>query len=527
MSATPAALVRSCLAALCVLFSASLVHAVEPPRIIDSYVLFAYDEMILKGATGASPRGHIRGGDIGVNYPTANPNAFALSFATFGRVIMDPGSQAVADSVRASSQEGIFHDLFANRVNASFNPIINGIGPIPFTPPIISEANLPVFPFVPGRALTDNAPDLQVGGVGVPSPFTFAPGSAYRDVRLNNDAVVNFGDGTFDLRSLEIGRNVTINVTDHTIIQIDRGISINDGLKFGLGTFSGAQLYLGAFGFDPTINPVTNLAHNAEIHVQFFSPYGWLDIGGRNQLFGRYIAKRISGDPNNNVTLEFPPLQPPGGTAFDPFQCYETHRTDLDRTVTLDDALGTSTVLVQRAKRICAPADVNGADPTAPSHPGHYTYYTINQTSPFVAVKNVDVTNVFGTVTLKLSRPDRLLVPTSKSVTSPPAPLANAMNHFKCYRVSGVQQQVPNLAITDQFGSIEVDLKRPLHLCLAADKNDEGVPNPGAAVLCYQTRGPRPSTAPDLVYTNNQFGADEFPFFGPRDLCIPSTVVLP
>ena len=102
MSASPAALVRSSLAALCLLLSASLAHAVEPPRLIDSYVLFAYDEMILKGATGASPRGHIRGGDIGVNYPTANPNAFALSFATFGRVIMDPGSQAMFTSSRAT-----------------------------------------------------------------------------------------------------------------------------------------------------------------------------------------------------------------------------------------------------------------------------------------------------------------------------------------------------------------------------------------------------------------------------------------
>ncbi|MEO6025572.1 MAG: hypothetical protein ABIR79_01720 [Candidatus Binatia bacterium] len=76
-------LAKSLLIGLCVL-TATTASAVEPPRIIDSYVLFAYDEMILKGATGASPRGHIRGGDIGVSYPTSNPNEFALPFATFG-----------------------------------------------------------------------------------------------------------------------------------------------------------------------------------------------------------------------------------------------------------------------------------------------------------------------------------------------------------------------------------------------------------------------------------------------------------
>jgi hypothetical protein len=523
---SPVTLVRSFLIGLCIL-SASVASAVEPPRIIDAYVLFAYDEMILKGATGASPRGHIRGGDIGVNNANPNPNDFALSFATFGRVIMDPGSNAVADSVRASSAEGIFFNLFANRVNASFGPIIDGTGPTPFTPPIISDANLPLFPFTPGRALTDGAADVTIGGTGIPSPFTFTPG-AYRDVRLNNGVVVSFGDGTFDLRSLSIGTNVTVSVTDQTILQIDRGLSINDGLKFGVGTFSGAQIFLGAFGFNANQSPVTNLAHNAEIHVQFFSPNGWLDLGGRNQLFGRYIARRISGDPNNNVTLEFPPLQPPGGGAgIDPFQCYEIHRPVMNTTVTLDDALGASSVLVQRAKRICAPADVDGADPNAPSQPGHFTYYTIDQISPFTTVKNVDVTNPFGTVTVNLSRPDRMLVPTAKSVTGTPAPLADAIDHFKCYRLTSARARIDDLTITDQFGTIGIDVKRPLHLCLAADKNDEGVPNPGAAMLCYQVRGVLPSTAPPLVYTTNQFGDDQYPFFGPRDLCVPSTVVLP
>jgi hypothetical protein len=526
MSTTPFTLTRLFLVLLCLL-APRLVVAAEPPRIIDSYVLFAYDEMILKGATGASPRGHIRGGDIGVNNPTANPNEFALSFATFGRVIMDPGSQAVADSVRATSIEGIFHDLFANRVNASFGAIINGIGPEPFTTPIIDDANLPVFPFTPGRALTDGASDVTVGGTGVPSPFTFTPG-AYRDVRLNNGAVVNFGDGTFDLRSLSIGANVTVNVTDHTILQIDRDITVNDGLKFGLGTHSGAQIFLGAFGFNPTASPVINFAHNAEIHVQFFSPTGWLDIGGRNQLFGRYWAAKITGDPNNNVTLEFPPLVPPSGTAFDPFQCYEIHRTPMDLAgVSLVDPLGASTVTVERAKRICAPADVNGSHPQAPLSPGHLTYYTIQQTSPFAPVKNVDVTNVFGTTTVKLSRPDRMLVPTAKSLTGLPAPLATPLDHFKCYRVTGSQVRVDDLQITDQFGSIEIDIKRPLHLCLAAQKNDEPIVDPGSALLCYQVRGIPPSTAPALIYTQNQFGPDQYPFFGPRDLCVQSTVTLP
>jgi len=34
-----------------------------------------------------------------------------------------------------------------------------------------------------------------------------------------------------------------------------------------------------------------------------------------------------------------------------------------------------------------------------------------------------------------------------------------------------------------------------------------------------------PSSIDDA--SSDSFGVDQFPFFGPRDLCVPSTVVLP
>ena len=46
-------------------------------------------------------------------------------------------------------------------------------------------------------------------------------------------------------------------------------------------------------------------------------------------------------------------------------------------------------------------------------------------------------------------------------------------------------------------------------------------------MMCYQVRGTRPRTAPDRIFVNNQFGPDTYHFYGPRDLCVPSTVVLP
>ena len=280
-------------------FVASPVHAdppLAPSRDIRSYVLFAYDEMILKGAVGTVDRGYIRGGDIGVNYADRGQDGSpSLSYATLGPVIMDAGSNAVADSVRAANAQGVFFNLFANSVNASFDATILGAGPLPFTTPIIPTANLPVLPFTPGRALTDGAADVQVGGIGLPSPHTMAPG-AYRDVRVNDRKTLNLGDGTYDFRSLSVGTNVTVNVTDRTVIQIDRDWHVNDGLQFGVGTRSGARVYLGALGFGANQLPVVNFAHRSELHMQFFSPTGWLDMGGINQLHGRYWAQRITGD---------------------------------------------------------------------------------------------------------------------------------------------------------------------------------------------------------------------------------------
>ena len=496
-----------------------------PSRNIDDYVLFAYDEMILKGAVGGSDSGYIHGGDIGVNYADRGENGSpSLSYATLGPVIMDTGRNAVADSVRANNSQGVFFNLFANSVTAQFAATILGSGPSPFADPIIAPGNLPVLPFTPGRALTDSATDVTVGGgQGFPSPHTLAPG-AYRDVRVNDGKVLNLGDGTYDMRSLSLGTNVTVNVTDHTVIQIDRGWTINDGMQFGVGTQAGARVLVGALGFDAHRNTVCNFAHVAEVHMQFFAPTGWLDIGGTNRLFGRFWAQRITGDPSNDVIVQEPPDGPPPSDSPRRYQCYEIHRPVMNLPgVSLVDAVGASTVTVKRAKRICAPADVNGRDPAAPLDPEHLTYYTLRQTSPFAAAK-ATVTTELGAVDVKLAKVDRLLVPTAKSLSTTPAPLVPTIDHYKCYRLSTAKSRTSGLAVTDQFGSITVDVKRPLHLCLATAKNGEPIPVPGASLLCYLIRGTRPEAPPPVIYTHNQFGPDQHGFFGPRDLCIPATV---
>jgi hypothetical protein len=142
-------------------------------------------------------------------------------------------------------------------------------------------------------------------------------------------------------------------------------------------------------------------------------------------------------------------------------------------------------------------------------------------------VKQVTVDNQFGLQSMSLSKPDRMMVPTAKSLTGPASPLTAPIDHYKCYKVGGAKLNMPGIAISDQFGSIVVDIKKPLHLCLPAIKEHEGpLVDPSTALMCYKVSGQPPAVRPE-VNTLNQFGPDTYTFFGPRDFCVPSTVTFP
>jgi len=290
-------------------------------RDIDTYVLFAYQQLLFKGGSSATDSGHIVGGNIGVNYPGLSPTGFSLGFATNGQADMADGYQAVADSVRTNLATGSYYDLFANSLNTSFAGTIRNEGPLAFTTPIIATVDLPTLPFTPGRASTNTASNLTLSDTG--NPHTLAPGT-WRDVRLNDNVVLNLDDGVYDMRDLSVGKNVTFNVTDNTVLQIDSTFNPNDNMKFGMNAehHGGAHVYVGGMkllsgdnGYGGLLNidteQVTNFAHNGadrseQIHMQYFAPNSWLDLGGDNELYGRYWAGRITGDPDNNVYYEVP-----------------------------------------------------------------------------------------------------------------------------------------------------------------------------------------------------------------------------
>jgi hypothetical protein len=235
---------------------------------------------------------------------------------------------------------------------------------------------------------------------------------------------------------------------------------------------------------------------------------------------------------------------------LDHFLCYEIHRPSINETgVGLSDQFfPNGTAKVRQAKRLCAPVNKNNEDPTAPSHPGHETFYTIKQTSPkFVRTQDmkdipVAVLNDFDSdpgndpptnFTVDLVRVERMLVPTSKSLVGPnfPPPLNVPLDHYKCYRVRGARFRRANITVRTQFDDpmgppLTVAIKRPRNLCVPVEKTHDNIVTPivnnTLALMCFQVRAVPQNQR--QVFTTNQFEQGAYETFGVRDLCVPAVV---
>jgi hypothetical protein len=122
--------------------------------------------------------------------------------------------------------------------------------------------------------------------------------------------------------------------------------------------------------------------------------------------------------------------------------------------------------LIMNSKKIgsvCAPVDVEGQDPTAPSHPEHEVGYRSRvqaKTARFNRVLNQQVTNFeFGTLTVDVLRPQGLWLVSSKNLlASPPAPAAPVNDNYSCYKIRTSRNTpkfipVSGVTLGDQFGT--------------------------------------------------------------------------
>jgi hypothetical protein len=243
---------------------------------------------------------------------------------------------------------------------------------------------------------------------------------------------------------------------------------------------------------------------------------------------------------------------------------------------------------VKKPGSLCAPANKNEEDPSAPSHPLHLQAHQLKLTKtnpPQVKPgkhENIKVENQFGVLIVDTVAPDRLLVPTTKSLAGPVPPPANPdVDHFTCYTVK-VNKKVceadPTLTcrtdaecasvggvcnlgfpkglrrrVQDQFQDRVYDVKKPTRLCVPTAKDvlpvgdPEPILHPADQLMCYQAKlaknycesNPSQSCKKDAdcgedrcvlsqdkhdktpVYTNNQFGPEQLETIKEEELCVP------
>ncbi|MGO8870337.1 MAG: DUF6073 family protein [Acidimicrobiales bacterium] len=143
----------------------------------------------------------------------------------------------------------------------------------------------------------------------------------------------------------------------------------------------------------------------------------------------------------------------------------------------------------------------------------------------------VSVTNQFGTAELTTGQPTTLCLPSWKSLTGPPdqpAVQPPGLDHFLCYPVTYVPgtppfQQIPPVALKDEFGTFHATVGAPTQLCLPTQKTVNNVVTPITDVtnqlLCFaiSTHG-----KPRTVFDQNQFGTGQVAVNMANNLCLQS-----
>jgi hypothetical protein len=221
---------------------------------------------------------------------------------------------------------------------------------------------------------------------------------------------------------------------------------------------------------------------------------------------------------------------------LDHFQCYQARTAPGTAKfvpipyLVASDQFGEWRFSIAKPTDLCNPANVDGSDPSAPSHAEHLESYQIKRvpgTGKFAKTLNQQLVDRWGNLTIDLLKPERLMAPSAKSlVSAPPAPIDPVTDYFTCYKIR-TSPHTPKFAprpatvVGDQFGSLSVNVLKPRKLCVATNTNNEkpGAELHGEHLVCYQVK-PVSSFTPVRAYTANEFGSETLDAKKPFDLCI-------
>jgi len=173
-------------------------------------------------------------------------------------------------------------------------------------------------------------------------------------------------------------------------------------------------------------------------------------LNGQPETYGRTASSTLAypcddGVPDGTIFIVVPDLfVNVTATALDDFTSYAVKPSKGASKLapfgplTLSDEFGSADYDVTKLLALDAPADVNGADTFDDTT--HLARYALKRrkTSPkFQKIVDLPITTECGDLAVTLAKPESLLVPVDKSLTSPPPavpdPATSLVDHFLCY----------------------------------------------------------------------------------------------
>lgn len=222
--------------------------------------------------------------------------------------------------------------------------------------------------------------------------------------------------------------------------------------------------------------------------------------------FKIYKAKTKKG------TAEF--VSPPDPTLVDQF---ESKETEVVKPTLLGNPAGEGGggVINTTIHLECYAIKDAKTDPKQPKFPGRL----------------VQVSNEFGSLTLAVTTPRQLCVPSLQDKATPPVgPVPpNNVDRFKCYKAKVAKGSTPftpqTVTLDDQFESAKMaTVKKPVELCNPVDVNAELRQNPAVHLVCYAIKDDHapPTFVATDVFTLNEFDSEQVTALKPSLLCVPS-----
>jgi hypothetical protein len=222
-------------------------------------------------------------------------------------------------------------------------------------------------------------------------------------------------------------------------------------------------------------------------------------------------------------TMASAPVSSTAPEGLDHFKCYKAIQTPPfdPRSVAVKDQFVSGKTSVRSVQILCNPVHKNQS--TVLHGRAHLICYKTVDSGIHFKQQKVNVTNQFGKVDLTVRRPVSLCVPSlkGKETTPPPMPnLPKLVDHLRCYAVDPVDVS-KEVQLRDQFTSARAQVIRLVRLCNPVRKDSRQVVRPKAHLVCYSITDAKRFSAVG-VHVRNQFGPAALRVIQPKLLCLPS-----